>query len=150
MRLIATAMAALIATTALAEVVAPADVTYNDIGVEQSLTGAKGDPAQGREWFAERKLGNCLACHANDDLKDLPFHGEVGPPLDGAGDRWSEAELRGIVVNAKQVFGEQTIMPGFYVLETGERVMEQFQGQTVLSAEEVEDIVAYLMTLKQE
>lgn len=146
-RIAAVLIALFIGTTAWA--VQPGEVEYDGIAVPQSLTGGDGDPENGRQVFAARKLGNCLACHANGDLADLPFHGEVGPPLDGAGDRWGEAELRGIVVDAKQVFGEQTIMPGFYVLESGERVREEFQGKPILSAQEVEDVVAYLMTLKE-
>ena len=145
-----TAIAALAAGAATAAETTPPDaVTYDGIAVAQSLTGQSGDPEKGREWFAARKLGNCLACHTNPDLEDLPFHGEVGPPLAGVGGRWGEAELRGIVVDAKQVFGEQTIMPGFYVLDTGKRVMDKFEGETVLTAEQVEDIVAYLLTLKE-
>lgn len=144
----ATVLVALFITTT-AWAVQPGEVTYDGIAVPDPLTDAEGDPEKGREVFAARKLGNCLACHANGDLADLPFHGEVGPPLDGAGDRWGEAELRGIVVNAKQVFGEQTIMPGFYVLDSGKRVMEQFEGKPILSPQEVEDLVAYLMTLKE-
>lgn len=141
--------ACLAGAVALAEVVPPDSVAFEDIAVPQSLTGASGDAAKGREWFADRKLGNCLACHANGDLSEQSFHGEVGPPLDGVGDRWDEATLRGIVVNAKHVFGDQTIMPAFYALETGERVAEKFQGKTILTAEQVEDVVAYLLTLKE-
>jgi sulfur-oxidizing protein SoxX len=135
---------------ASAETAAPDMVSFNDDNaVEQSLTGKPGDPASGRKVFADRKLGNCLACHANSDQSDQPFHGEVGPPLDGVADRWSEAELRGIVVNSKVPLGEQTIMPSFYRLKNGVRTMEKFQGKTILSAEQVEDVVAYLLTLKE-
>ena len=102
-----------------------------------------------RKVFADRKLGNCLACHANSDQSDQPFHGEVGPELDGVADRWSEPELRGIVVNSKVLFGDGTIMPSFYRLKNGVRTMESFEGKTILSAELVEDVVAYLLTLKE-
>ena len=108
-----------------------------------------GDPAAGREWYAGRKLGNCLACHQTTDLNNLPFHGEVGPPMDGVADRYEAAELRAILVNSKEVFGDETIMPGFYTYSAGVRVAEKFQNTTILQAQQVEDIIAYLKTLKE-
>ena len=74
---------------------------------------------------------------------------DVGPVLDGVADRWSAEELRAIVVNSKAVFGEETVMPGFYSLEVGKFVSEDLVGKTILSAQEVEDVVAYLGTLKE-
>ena len=135
--------------TALAGTVSPEAVEVVDMEVKASVTGTAGDAASGREAFADRKKGNCLACHANSDLKEQLFHGEVGPSLDGAADRWNEAQLRAIVIDSKQVFGEQTVMPGFYSLNVGINVAEDFKGKTILTAEEVEDVVAYLMTLKE-
>lgn len=134
---------------AAADVLAPTDVKFNDMSVSQSLTGKPGDPAAGRKVFSDRKLGNCLACHAVEDQNDQLFHGEVGPPLDGAADRWSEGELRAIVADAKEVFSEETVMPGFYSLNVGVDVREDLVGKTILSAQEVEDVVAYLATLKE-
>lgn len=133
---------------AYAEVVAPGDVVIEDMKASTSLTGEAGDAERGAEVFADRKLGNCLACHANAKMSDHLFHGEVGPPLDGAADRWSEDELRAIVVNSKAVFGEQTVMPGFYSLDVGVDVREDLVGKTILTAQQVEDVVAYLETLK--
>jgi sulfur-oxidizing protein SoxX len=141
---------AMTATAALASgAVAPNDVMIEDGTIEASLTGSAGDPAAGRKVFADRKLGNCLACHAVSDQSEQLFHGEVGPPLDGVGDRWSAAELRAIVVNSKAIFSDATIMPGFYSLDVGEHVREDLVGKTILSAEEVENVVAYLATLKE-
>lgn len=137
------------AGAAVAGPVAPSAVAFEDGAVAASLTGAAGDAAKGRDWFAGRKLGNCLACHQNSDLAEESFHGEVGPALDGVADRWSEAELRGIVVNAKMMF-DGTIMPSFYRSENGARPLDKFAGQSILSAEQVEDVVAYLMTLKED
>lgn len=97
--LAAFAAAGLMAGTAIAGTVAPGAVKYEDGTVPASLTGVAGDPAEGAKWFANRKLGNCLACHENPDMPDEQFHGETGPSLEGVADRWSEAELRGIVVN---------------------------------------------------
>ena len=133
-----------------ADPTAPSGVMLNDaMAVEKSLTGAPGDVAAGREWFVNRKLGNCLACHQNTDLAEEPFHGEVGPTLNGAGDRWKPAQLRAIVVNPKKVFGDQTIMPAFYRDGGGTRVGKKFQGKTILSAQQVEDVIAYVSTLKE-
>ncbi|MEM8950172.1 MAG: sulfur oxidation c-type cytochrome SoxX [Pseudomonadota bacterium] len=120
----------------------------DETSIPEPLTGKPGDPDKGRETFINRKLGNCLGCHAVTELEAEPFHGEVGPPLDGVADRYEEGELRLQVVNAK-VVNPDTIMPGFYVTEGLHRVAEKFEGKTILSAEEVEDIVAYLMTLKE-
>lgn len=139
-----------IAAAATAEV-APDEAKVDDnLEIARSLTGQPGDPEKGAEWFAGRRLGNCLACHQNSDMSDLPFHGEVGPSVDGAGSRWTEGQLRAIVVNSKAIFGDQTIMPAFYRTSGLNRVREQFQGKTILTAQQVEDVVAYLMTLKDE
>ncbi|QKV17581.1 sulfur oxidation c-type cytochrome SoxX [Oricola thermophila] len=128
---------------------APGDVKIMDMKVSGSLTGVPGDPAEGRKVFADRKLGNCLACHAVSDQSDQQFHGEVGPELDGVADRWSVDELRAIVVNSKAIFSEQTIMPGFYTLDVGINVRKDLVGKTILTAQQVEDVVAYLATLKE-
>lgn len=114
----------------------------------QSLTGKPGDPAAGAEIFASRKQGNCLACHANSDLSDQLFHGDVGPSLDGVASRWSTEQLRTIVVNSKTLFSSATVMPGFYTHDVGEDVREDLIGKTILTAEQVEDVVAYLASLK--
>ncbi len=119
-----------------------------DGAIPKSLTGNAGDAAAGKEAMINRKEGNCLACHVVTELADQPFHGEVGPPLDGVADRWNEGELRMIVVDSKKVF-EGTIMPAFHRSTDLHRVAEKFQGKTILSAEQVEDIVAYLKTLKE-
>ncbi len=141
--------AALVPGIASADSVAPGDVKFEDGAVAESLTGVAGDPVQGRYWFVGRKLGNCLACHENSDAKDESFHGKVGPPLDGVADRWEEAELRGIVSNAKMMF-DGTIMPAFYKDSGYTRPRKEFVGKTILTAQQIEDVVAYLMTLKEE
>ena len=144
-----TVVAALAASVAIAEEIKPTAVTFVDGTVEQSLTGQAGDPAEGRKVFANRKQGNCLACHTNADLAEESFHGEVGPPMDGVADRWTEAELRGIVTNSKMMF-EGTIMPAFYIDAGYTRPLDDFAGQSILTAQQVEDVVAYLMTLKEQ
>jgi len=143
-------LAIAIASGATAAEVAPADVKFTeDNTVEASLTGTPGDPAKGREVFADRRLGNCLACHANTDMKDQLFHGDVGPSLDGVASRWNEAQLRAILVDSKKVFTDATVMPGFYTLNVGINVREESVGKTIISAQDVEDVVAYLATLKE-
>lgn len=146
--LVAAGLLSAFAFPVCAEDVKPMNVSFVDGAVEQSLTGKAGDPAEGRKAFMGRKLGNCLACHENADMAEQPFHGEVGPSLDGVGDRWSAAELRGIVSNSKEMFPE-TIMPAFYIDSGYERPLDKFAGKSILSAQQVEDIVAYLLTLTE-
>ena len=128
---------------------APNDVKFVDSGVAQSLTGAPGDPAAGAKVLVDRKLGNCLACHQVSAQNKELFHGDVGPSLDGVADRWKPAELRAIVTDSKQVFGPETVMPGFYSLNVGINVRKDLVGKTILTAQQVEDVVAYLETLKE-
>ena len=140
---------AALASFATAETVAPADVQFDEYGaVAASLTGVAGDAANGRKVFMNRKKGNCLACHVNDDMSEQSFHGEVGPELNGAADRWETAELRGIVVNAKKMF-DGTIMPAFYRDAGFNRTLKKFDGKAILSAQEIEDLLAYISTLKE-
>ncbi len=114
--------------------------------IDLSLTGQVGDPANGRKIAINRKLGNCLACHVLP-IPEQPFHGEVGPDLSGVGGNLSEGEIRLRIVNPK-VVNPDTIMPAFYRNDGFERVLKKFQGKTMLSAQQVEDVVAYMMTLK--
>ncbi len=139
----------------LATEVSPTDVAFVDGSVSQSLTGVAGDVTRGREIVGSRKFGNCIACHMVTDLQDQPFHGEIGPQLDGVADRWSEAELRGIVANAKLTF-EDSLMPAFYKTDGFFRPGNAYTGEAaddtfgpILSAQQIEDVVAYLVTLKE-
>lgn len=135
--------------SAQADAIKPGAVQITDGVIEKSLTGKPGDPVAGKKWSVNRKLGNCLACHANADASDELFHGEIGPSLNGVADRYNEAELRAIIVNSKAVFGDGTIMPSFYVASGYYRPRDQFAGKPILDAQQVEDVVAYLMTLKE-
>lgn len=147
--------AVFMATTVLAEAVKPTDVVFVDGAVEVSLSGMPGDPAAGAE-IMNKGAGNCIACHQVSDLAHLPFHGEVGPPLDGVADRWTEAELRGIVANAKIMFPESR-MPSFYKTEGFIRLGDAYTGKAhgdgevapLLTAQQIEDVVSYLVTLKE-
>jgi len=146
---------AVLTSTAIAETIAPTDVMFEDGAVSKSLSGAPGDPAAG-ETIMNKGAGNCIACHQVSALSHLAFHGEIGPPLDGVADRWSEAELRGIVANAKIMF-EGSMMPSFYKTDGFIRLGNAYTGKAhegdvapLLSAQQIEDVVAYLMTLKEE
>lgn len=114
--------------------------------IPQSLTGKPGDPARGREVVINRKQGNCLACHKMP-IPEQPFHGEVGPDLATVGSTYSAGELRLRIVNPK-IINPDTFMPAFYRPYGLHRVAKQFQGKTILTAQQVEDVVAYLTTLK--
>ncbi len=114
--------------------------------IDKSLTGQAGDAANGRKLAINRQLGNCLACHVMP-IPEQPFHGEVGPDLTGIGGTMSEGEIRLRIVNPK-VVNPDTIMPAFYRNDGFERVLKKFQGKTMLSAQQVEDVVAYMVTLK--
>lgn len=145
---------ALAATGIQADVIAPGDVTMSEYGeVFESLTGEPGDPARGAEVFVSRAQGNCLACHAVTSLADEPWHGEVGPLLDGVATRWEEPALRGLLVNADMTFPD-SIMPSFYRVSGFTRPGDGFTTQPapadlqpILSAQQVEDVIAFLMTL---
>ena len=151
---ILTTCAVLIGAPGFADAPHPDDVVFEDGAIAASLTGQAGDPVAGRA-IMNRGAGNCIACHAVTDLADLPFHGDVGPVLDGVADRWSEAELRGIVSNAKEMFPE-TVMPSFYRTSGFTRPGDAFTGKApegelapLLTAQQVEDVVSYLLTLKE-
>lgn len=145
------ALIALAATSALgAQPIAPAQVAIENGAYAQSLTGVPGDPAAGRAAASNRAKGNCMTCHPITDMSDLPFHGDLAPTLDGVAGRYSEAQLRAIVINAKDVFGPQTFMPAMYRTDGLNIVAEKFKGQPILAAQEVEDVVAYLLTLKDD
>lgn len=152
-----TLAAALLGGAALAGEVGPKEVAFTEDGaIEASLTGTAGDAANGAIIMGTKSKGNCVACHEITALADVPFHGEVGPLMDGAGDRWSEAELRGLVANAKMTF-EGTVMPAFYKMDGFTRPGDAYTGKAptealtpILTAQEIEDVVAFLVTLKDE
>jgi len=122
--------------------------TIVDNTIPKSLTGTPGDPVNGRKVVISRKKGNCLACHEMP-IPEQQFHGRISPDLADVADRYTQAELRMRVVDPK-VLNPDTIMPAFYKNAGLHRVMKKFQGKTILSAQEVEDVVAYLMTLKEQ
>jgi len=118
-----------------------------NFAISKPLTDMPGDVARGRQLVIERDRGNCLACHKMPIAEEV-FFGTLGPDLTRVAARLSEAQLRLRVVDEKQV-NPQTVMPGYYrdpsLLHL---VANEYAGKTLLTAQQVEDVVAYLMTLK--
>jgi sulfur-oxidizing protein SoxX len=114
--------------------------------IPASLTGKPGNPARGRAIVMNRQVGMCLLCHAGPFPQER-FQGNIGPDLQGAGSRWSEGQLRLRLVDASRI-NPATIMPPYYRIEGLARVAPPFRGKPILSAEQIEDVVAYLETLR--
>ena len=145
-RLIPWLLAALaLATPASAQPLQP----YKVVGdaIPQPLTGVRGDPARGRAIVADRRVGLCLLCHTGP-IPEERFQGDLAPDLRGAGSRWSEGQLRLRIVDSRSL-NPATIMPSYYRIEGLKRVGRPWAGKPVLTAEQVEDVVAYLATLKE-
>jgi sulfur-oxidizing protein SoxX len=134
---------AILASSARAELVA---YKISGDAIPASLTGGQGDAARGRAIVANHNTGLCLLCHSGPFPEDK-FQGTMAPDLAGAGARWSEGQLRLRIVDASK-FNPQTIMPPFYRIDHLVRVPPAYRGKPVLTAVEVEDVIAYLMTLK--
>jgi len=113
--------------------------------IPASLTGAKGDPARGRAIVANRQVGLCLLCHSGP-FPEERFQGNLAPDLRSAA-RLSEGQIRQRIVDSTKL-NPQSIMPAYYRSEGLERVATAYRGKTILTAEQIEDIVAYLLTLK--
>jgi sulfur-oxidizing protein SoxX len=116
--------------------------------IPQPLTAQPGEPERGRRVVLDRDGGDCLVCHAMP-LPQRQFHGTVGPPLDGIGSRASAGVLRLRLVDPK-AFNPATIMPAYYKVEGLHRVLERYRNRSILTAQQIEDVVAYLLTLTQE
>jgi sulfur-oxidizing protein SoxX len=112
----------------------------------ESLTGAPGDPARGRAIVANRQVGLCLLCHSGP-FPEERFQGDLAPDLRGAGARWTEGQLRLRIVDSGRI-NPATIMPAYHRVEGLVRVAPAFRGKPILSAEQIEDVVAFLTTLR--
>ncbi len=121
-------------------------VAHGQDAIPESLTGAKGDPVRGRAIVASRQVGLCLLCHSGP-FPEERFQGNLAPDLRGAGARWSEGQLRLRIVDSSRI-NPATIMPAYHRSEGLARVAPAWRGKPVLSAQQIEDVVAFLMTLR--
>jgi len=111
------------------------------------LKGATpGDPAKGRAIVANRQQGLCLLCHTAP-IPEEQFQGNLAPSLDGAGDRWTILQLRQRIVDSSAMI-PSSIMPSYYKTTGLTRVAPAHRDKTIFTAQQVEDVVAYLATLK--
>jgi sulfur-oxidizing protein SoxX len=115
-------------------------------GIPQAIGGAAGNADRGRALLLGRESANCVVCHALSD-PGVRFSGNLGPPLGGVARTFSVAQLRLRVVDNMRV-NPTTIMPSYYRVEGLDRVAAAYRGKPILDAGQVEDIVAYLATLK--
>jgi L-cysteine S-thiosulfotransferase len=122
---------------------------YEVVGdvIPTPLTEAAGDPARGRAIVVNRQVGLCLLCHSGP-FPEQRLQGSLAPDLGGVGARLSAGQLRLRVVDASRV-NPNTIMPPYYRTEGLSRVARTFAGKPILTAEQVEDVVAFLSTLKE-
>jgi sulfur-oxidizing protein SoxX len=141
-------LAAVLATVASAAAAQEELRSYIIVGgsIPDSLTGNPGDAARGRAIVANRTVGLCLLCHSAP-IQEERFQGTLAPNLAGAGTRWSEGQLRLRLVDASRL-NANTIMPPYYRLDRLQRVAKGFAGKPILTAEQIEDVVAYLASLK--
>ena len=109
------------------------------------LTGARGDPARGRALVGNRQVGLCLLCHSGP-FPEERFQGNLAPDLRSAA-RLTEGQIRQRIVDPGKA-NPDSIMPAYYLTDGLVRVAPAFKGKTVLTAQQIEDIVAYLLTLK--
>jgi sulfur-oxidizing protein SoxX len=112
----------------------------------EPLTQVAGDVARGRSVVANRSLSLCLLCHSGP-FPEVQFQGDLAPSLAGAGARWTTAQLRLRLVDSRQL-NPQTIMPAYHATNGLTRVAAAWRDQPILSAQQIEDVIAYLSTLQ--
>ena len=140
------ALVTLLACTGPAKAqVAPFAVTGD--AIESPLAGLAGDATRGAAVVRNRETANCLICHAIPDDREA-FMGDLGPPLAGVGARLAQAQLR-LRVMDPTLLNPGSVMPAYYRVEGLVRVDPRWAGRPVLSAQEIEDVVAWLATLKE-
>ena len=146
-RAIGIALAAVVAATLpVRSQSAPGQFAIVGDEIPQSLTGQPGDAERGRAIVANRQVGLCLLCH-NGPFPQERFQGDLAPGLAGAGSRSTPGQLRLRIIDASHVNAD-TIMPPYYRMEGLTRVGAAFRGTTILSAQQIEDVIAFLITLK--
>jgi sulfur-oxidizing protein SoxX len=119
---------------------------YSKDEIPVSLTGSNGDPARGRAIVVDRQVGLCLLCHSGP-FPEQRFMGDLAPDLRGVGARLSASQIRLRIADSSRV-NPETIMPAYFKTEGLQRVAPAFRGKTVLTAQQIEDVVAFLVTLK--
>lgn len=126
----------------------PQTIAYEVIGdaLPRPLTDVPGNALQGRLIVASRQTGLCLLCHTGP-IPEERFQGNLAPSLAGAGARWSAGQLRLRLVDAQRL-NPQSIMPAYYRVEGLTRVGAAWQGKPILEAQQIEDVLAFLQTLK--
>ncbi|MBS0448722.1 MAG: sulfur oxidation c-type cytochrome SoxX [Proteobacteria bacterium] len=117
-------------------------------GIPKPLTAEPGDAARGRAIVLSRQTGLCLLCHSGPFPED-PSQGTVAPDLAGAGSRWTEAQLRLRIADSRTL-DPATVMPSYFRDDDLTRVGAAWRGKTILTAQQVEDVVAFLRTLRSE
>ena len=142
-------LAAILTTVVAASAWAQGPQAFTVVGdaIPQPLADKPGDAARGRAIVANRSVGLCLLCHSGP-LAEERFQGNLAPSLAGAGGRWSVAQLRLRIVDGARL-NPDTIMPPYYRVDGLTRVAKNFQGKTILTADQIEDVVAYLASLKE-
>jgi len=143
---VAAGLAALLASTGIVAQEELRPYTIVGDAIPASLTGAAGDPVRGRAVVVDRRLGACLLCHAGP-FPEQKFQGTLAPDLSRAGSRWSEGQLRLRLVDPTRL-NPVTIMPAYYRVEGLTRVGHAWRGKPILTAEQIEDVVAFLATLR--
>ena len=141
-------LASLLLALAMPAIAKPEALQGTGDAVLQSLTGRAGDPALGREVIADRQKGFCLLCHSGP-FPEEPLQGNLAPSLEGAGSRWNEGQLRLRLMDNKRV-NPESIMPAYHRIEGLNRVGANWRDRPILSAAEIEDVLAFLMGLKAE
>lgn len=110
------------------------------------LSGAGGDPARGRAVVLNRQLGLCVLCHSGP-FPEERFQGNIGPDLTGIGGRLSAGQIRFRIADPGRL-NPASVMPAYFRSDGLARVASAYRGKTVLSAEQIEDVVAFLVTLR--
>ncbi len=130
----------------MAALAAALAVTVVGDAIPASLTGANSDAARGRSIIINRQVGQCLLCHSGP-FPEERFQGTIGPDLRGTAARLSEGQIRLRIIDSSRV-NAASIMPAYYRTEGLTRVAPAFRGKPVLSAQQIEDVVAFMMTLR--
>jgi sulfur-oxidizing protein SoxX len=118
-----------------------------DYAIEEPLCGLSGDALRGKKIVSDSSLGNCLACHQLP-IPGIEAYGTIGPSLQGIATRMTESQIRVRIVDTRNI-NPMSIMPGFYRdPRLINRPGKSYRGKTFLTAQQVEDVIAYLVTLK--